>query len=68
MTFRSYIRSLPDTDDAIGDFKRDTMRDEEFRNFNSWEELQGYLFMRNACQNAVETAHRVWANYRATKE
>jgi hypothetical protein len=64
MTFKDYIATARRTPNARGDFIMDARDDKGFPDPKSWDELQGYLRRKMACQGAIDGARQAWRGYR----
>jgi hypothetical protein len=65
VSFRDYIKKRRVTDMPAGDFTADAKVDRDLPNVTSWDELEGYLYDRGACDNAIKAARSVWRGYQA---
>jgi hypothetical protein len=64
--FAAFISSRRVTDNPRGDFIADTqgiIRGGRFPVMRSWPQLETYLLVRHACDEAIQQAHRVWREY-----
>ena len=65
-SFYQYMMGfLPDSSPE-GDLARDMRRsgdEPELSRIRSWEELLGYLHLRQACTDCIGTARKCWENY-----
>lgn len=60
-----YIRSLPFTDDLVGDFAADFASDIRAYKINTKKDMLSYLYMANACDGAVAAFEKIWKSYRS---
>lgn len=65
MSFKTYVRTRRRGPNPQGDFIEHAQRSADLPDVSSWEELRGYLLMRDACPGAIESARSVWKCYRA---
>ena len=65
MPIKEYLKHRRAADTPEGDFVADALRDPDFPDAKSWDELEGYLRRRNACPEAITAGRVVWRQYRA---
>jgi hypothetical protein len=63
MTFNQFCHTLTRGDNPVSDFANDFVSDREVGEIGSWDDLETYLFYRNACSGAMEAAQVVWEMY-----
>jgi hypothetical protein len=67
-SFRAWAKKAKITNDAVGDFIADARRDESFpKQVKTVAGLKRYLRARDACDNAIEAAEKVWSGYMAER-
>lgn len=65
MTFWHYLMLHIDEESRVGDLARDASYDERFpRDVETWAKLNGYLWSRQACDEAIESAKEAMACWR----
>lgn len=66
-SFRKWLERQTDRRDAVGDFARDALRDEEFpAQPDAWDTVSSSLLLAGASAPAVEAAKKAWAEFRRT--
>jgi hypothetical protein len=64
MTFHQFCQTLVNLDDPVGDFADDFIRDRKApQDVTSLDQLEGYLWSRRACSEAVEAGAEAWRRY-----
>lgn len=70
-TFKEYLSIGVDRkafgDTPENDFAQDALRDKNFRDFTTWDELQDYILFHGACAEAVEAAQKLFKKWKATQ-
>ena len=64
--FRDYLKAQQPEDTPEGDFIEDALRDADFPDAKSLDELELYLLHRNAVPEAMEAARAVWLQFCAS--
>ena len=67
MSFKTYVNNRRRGPNPQGDFIEHAQRTPDLPDVSTWEELRGYLLMRDACPGAIESARSVWKSYRARR-
>jgi hypothetical protein len=62
-TFKEFMATKRVTDTPRGDFIKDSRDDPRMPAAQSWQELEGYLWTRGACVEAVKQAKKLWRQY-----
>lgn len=64
MTFLSFIKTQPITDDPEGDFIKDTLSVSDFPKTKVKDKIKFYLWARRACPEAMEAFEVLWDRYK----
>ena len=63
MTFLSFIKTQPITDDPEGDFIKDTLVSRNFPRTKVKHKIKFYLWSCHACPEAMEAFEILWDRY-----
>lgn len=61
--FKDYLKAQPITDTPEGDFIEDALRDRDFPDVKSLDQLERYLRRCGAIPEAIAAARVVWGSY-----
>lgn len=67
MSFKTYVNNRRRGPNPQGDFIDHARKTADLPDVSNWEELRGYLLMRDACPGAIDSARSVWKSYRAVQ-
>ena len=64
MDFNDYVQGLTNETSPEGDFARDWDQDRTKPTVDTWDDLYWYLKGRNACPEAIESAEKLFKQWR----
>jgi YozE SAM-like fold len=63
ITFTEWLKKHKNRNSPLGDLASDMLRDREWPSYNSLEDYNAYLHMKNASNGATEALKRAWKTY-----